>query len=40
MTFDAAADRVKINVDYTVPVDLKVYTWSIHFTPSAESRGY
>lgn len=31
-------DSVKIQLDYTVPVDLKVYTWVLHFTPSAESR--
>jgi hypothetical protein len=29
--------RVKIDVDYTVPVDLKVYTWVLHFTPSSEN---
>jgi hypothetical protein len=29
---------VKIQVDYTVPVDLKVVTWNAHFTPFAESR--
>jgi len=40
VTFEAGIDQVKINVDYTVPVDLKVYTWNMHFTPSAVSRGY
>ena len=29
---------VRIQVDYTVPVDLKLVTWNLHFTPSAESR--
>jgi hypothetical protein len=41
-----AADNVKvtisrhvsINLDYTVPVDLIVYTLRLHFTPSAESQ--
>ena len=27
-----------MNMDYTVPVDLKVYTLDLHFTPSAENR--
>ena len=29
--------HVSINLDYTVPVDLTVYTLRLHFTPSAES---
>jgi aconitase B len=29
---------VTIDLDYTVPVDLKVYTLMLHFTPSAENR--
>jgi len=29
--------HVTINLDYTVPVDLKVYTLRLHFTPSANS---
>jgi hypothetical protein len=42
-----AADNVKVTVflnyvsiklDYTVPVDLKVYTLMLHFTPSTEKR--
>lgn len=41
-----AADNVKvtlgshvmIDLDYTVPVDLKVYILKLHFTPSAENR--
>ena len=28
--------KVRIDLDYTVPVDLKVYTLSLHFTPSSE----
>jgi hypothetical protein len=31
---------VTIQLDYTVPVDLKVYTLNLHFTPSAENRGF
>ncbi len=30
--------RVTINLDYSVPIDLKVYTLVLHFTPSAENR--
>jgi hypothetical protein len=29
---------VTVDVDYTVPVDLKVYVLNLHFTPSAENR--
>ena len=29
--------HIKINLDYTVPVDLRVYTLRLHFTPSADS---
>ncbi len=28
--------KVRIDVDYTVPIDLKVRTWVLHFTPSSE----
>ncbi len=28
--------KVRIDMDYTVPVDLKVYILSLHFTPSSE----
>jgi len=31
---------VKIQIDYTVPVDLKFYTWNLHFAPSAENRAF
>lgn len=30
--------RITISVDYSVPVDLKIYTLMLHFTPSAENR--
>ena len=30
--------KIMIELDYSVPVDLKVYTWVIHFAPSAENR--
>jgi hypothetical protein len=29
--------KVRIDMDYTVPVDLKVYTLPLHFTPSSEN---
>jgi hypothetical protein len=29
---------VTVNLDYTVPVDLIVYTLQLHFTPSAQNR--
>ena len=29
--------HITINLDYTVPVDLRVYTLRLHFTPSADS---
>lgn len=29
---------VTIALDYSVPVDLSVYTWVLHFSPSAENR--
>jgi EAL domain-containing protein (putative c-di-GMP-specific phosphodiesterase class I) len=35
---EASANRVSVNIDYTVPVDLKVYTLRLHFTPSSENR--
>lgn len=30
--------RIIIDLDYRVPIDLKVYTLELHFTPSAENR--
>jgi hypothetical protein len=35
---ETGGGRVAVNLDYTVPVDLKVYTLVLHFTPSAENR--
>jgi cell division protein FtsL len=32
------SNRISINLDYTVPVDLMVYTLRLHFTPSAENQ--
>jgi len=31
------AGSVSVALDYQVPVDLKVYTWVLHFTPSSEN---
>jgi hypothetical protein len=31
------SSHITISVDYTVPVDLMVYTLRLHFTPSAEN---
>lgn len=33
-------DTVQINLDYTVPVRLGIFTWNLRFTPSVESRAY
>ncbi len=30
--------KITIDLDYTVPIDLKVTTLNLHFTPSAENR--
>lgn len=35
---EATGAKVSVLVDYTVPVDLKVYTLTLHFSPSAENR--
>jgi hypothetical protein len=35
---EASGTRVRVNIDYIVPVDLKVYTLRLHFTPSSENR--
>ena len=29
---------VRVQLDFTVPVDLRVYTLQLHFTPSAENK--
>ncbi len=34
----ANQDLVKINMDYTIPVDLLVYQLNLHFTPSSENK--
>ncbi len=31
---------LSIKLDYTVPVDLSIVTWNLHFTPSVISRAY
>lgn len=38
VTVKANAAKVSVSLDYDVPVDLKVYTWRIHFTHSSENR--
>ncbi|MGA2984755.1 MAG: hypothetical protein ABSG32_13150 [Terriglobia bacterium] len=35
VTVDANTNRVTVNIDYHVPVDLKVYTLPLHFTHSS-----
>jgi hypothetical protein len=35
---DVGGGKVVVTVDYTVPVDLMVYTLELRFTPSAENR--
>ncbi len=34
----ATPARVRIELDYVVPVDLMLYTWALHFTPATENR--
>jgi hypothetical protein len=31
---------VSIQLDYTIPVNLRLFTWNLRFTPSVESRAY
>ena len=33
-----AGNKVTITLNYYVPIDLKVYSFYLHFTPSAENR--
>jgi hypothetical protein len=33
-----AGSKVTISIDYTVPINLKVYTLNLHFSDSAENR--
>ena len=35
---EVGGGRVAVAVDYTVPIDLIVYTLNLHFTPAAENR--
>lgn len=35
---EASSASVTVNLDYTVPVDLKVYTVKLHFTSSAQNK--
>lgn len=35
---DASSEQVKISVDYRVPVDLLVYKFDLHFTPSSQDK--
>ncbi len=30
--------KVSVNIDYEVPIDLKVYMLQLHFTPSSENK--
>ncbi len=30
--------KIDINLNYTVPIDLQIYTLNLHFTPSADNR--
>jgi hypothetical protein len=34
----AVSGRVSISVDYTVPIDLTVYKFELHFTPSSSNK--
>jgi predicted membrane protein len=34
----AVSGRVSITVDYTVPIDLTVYKFDLHFTPSSSNK--
>jgi bisphosphoglycerate-dependent phosphoglycerate mutase len=38
VTVEANQNIVRVKIDYNVPVDLKVYTLQLHFTPSSENR--
>ena len=35
---EANAARVVVTIDYTVPIDLKAFTLTLHFTPHSENR--
>ena len=38
VTIVANQNVVKVSIDYQVPVDLKLYTLQLHFTPSSENK--
>ena len=38
VTVEANQYKVRISIDYIVPVDLKVYLLQLHFTPSSENK--
>ena len=38
VTVQADQNKVTVKIDYTVPVDLKVYMLQLHFTPSSENK--
>jgi hypothetical protein len=38
VSVEANQNKVSINIDYNVPVDLKVYMLQLHFTPSSENK--
>jgi hypothetical protein len=38
LTVEASASKVSVNIDFHVPVDLKVYTLPLHFTDTSENR--
>lgn len=35
---DVSVERVKISLDYTVPINLYVYSFDLHFTPSSQDK--
>jgi len=35
---EANASKYTVNIDYTVPIDLKVYSLPLHFSPASENR--
>jgi hypothetical protein len=35
---ESNAARVVVSIDYTVPIDLKIFTLRLHFTPHSENR--
>jgi hypothetical protein len=35
---EASEAKVVVTIDYTVPIDLKVYTWTLHLNAHSENR--